>query len=176
MIHVRLRPVTHPHRSCWVDRQLPRPGRAPPFRAACGTAPRRIPQEAMSLVPSRMSTFDSGAPPPSDLDGGAGPRCYPDGLIGTIHSAEGDEDAEGRGGRVDDYRRGCAGTGRSGRGSGRRLRAWRVAPSQLDDTSRQRVVQGYAKAGGFLFGRRTYDNSRPTGRTPPRKSRSSPSH
>jgi hypothetical protein len=68
------------------------------------------------------------------------------------------------------------GTGRSGRGSGRRLRAWRVAPSQLDDTSRQRVVQGYAKAGGFLFGRRTYDNSRPTGRTPPRKSRSSPSH
>jgi dihydrofolate reductase len=28
----------------------------------------------------------------------------------------------------------------------------------FDDTSREWVVQGYAEAGGFLFGRRTYEN------------------
>ena len=35
----------------------------------------------------------------------------------------------------------------------------------FDDLARAWVVQGYAEAGGFLFGRRTYENSRATGRT-----------
>ena len=37
----------------------------------------------------------------------------------------------------------------------------------FDDMSRGWCVQGYAQAGGFLLGRRTYENLAPTGRMPP---------
>ena len=44
----------------------------------------------------------------------------------------------------------------------------------FDDVSQARVVEGLGEAGGFLLGRRTFTRSSPpTGRMPPRMSRSS---
>ncbi|HET6920668.1 MAG TPA: dihydrofolate reductase family protein [Jiangellaceae bacterium] len=45
----------------------------------------------------------------------------------------------------------------------------------FDDISQKWVIENLTGAGGFLLGRRTYEASRPTGRTRPSRSRSSPS-
>jgi dihydrofolate reductase len=39
----------------------------------------------------------------------------------------------------------------------------------FDDIARNCVVEGYVSAGGFLFGRRTYENLAGYWRTPPKK-------
>ena len=58
---------------------------------------------------------------------------------------------------MDESRRSGAGARVCRRGHERRFQAWRVALRYFEERSMKWVVENVSRAGGFLFGRRTYE-------------------